>query len=160
MAFKKTLLKAQGLRAPITSAIKLKHNEDQRLYIMREIQQSEDQTQDKNDLHDEYETEKFDRTQRMNERRLRKFHQYDQEFKYGAGGLTGYESMSGNETYVVVGILKVGTKKLFLNDEYGRHIEVSPLCVLDFYIHETYRRRGYGKRLFDFMLAVKIYLDI
>ena len=40
--------------------------------------------------------------------------------------------------------------------------EVHPLCVLDFYIHETRQRTGCGKRLFEHMLKVRVidcYID-
>ncbi|MEQ2186999.1 Alpha-tubulin N-acetyltransferase 1, partial [Goodea atripinnis] len=53
---------------------------------------------------------------------------------------------------VVVGFLKVGYKKLFLLDRNGVHIEVEPLCVLDFYVSELLQRHGYGLELFNFML--------
>ncbi|XP_066977792.1 alpha-tubulin N-acetyltransferase-like isoform X1 [Macrobrachium rosenbergii] len=53
---------------------------------------------------------------------------------------------------LVVGMLKVGRKKLFLLDHNQRTKECAPLCVLDFYIHESRQRRGYGKRLFEYML--------
>uniref|UniRef100_A0A8C4RP97 Alpha-tubulin N-acetyltransferase 1 n=1 Tax=Erpetoichthys calabaricus TaxID=27687 RepID=A0A8C4RP97_ERPCA len=53
---------------------------------------------------------------------------------------------------IVIGFLKVGYKKLFLLDQRGTHIEVEPLCVLDFYVHESVQRHGYGKEIFDFML--------
>jgi len=52
----------------------------------------------------------------------------------------------------VVGILKIGKKHLFLFDQQGAIHELNPLCVLDFYVHETRQRRGYGKILFDAML--------
>ncbi|MPC70276.1 Alpha-tubulin N-acetyltransferase [Portunus trituberculatus] len=55
---------------------------------------------------------------------------------------------------LVVGMLKVGRKKLFLLDPNQRTKEAGPLCVLDFYIHESRQRRGYGRRLFDYMLRV------
>ena len=32
--------------------------------------------------------------------------------------------------------------------------EVNPLCVLDFYIHESRQRTGCGKRMFEHMLKV------
>lgn len=35
--------------------------------------------------------------------------------------------------------------------------ELNMLCVLDFYVHETYQRSGRGKILFEFMLAVSIF---
>ncbi|XP_026516170.1 alpha-tubulin N-acetyltransferase 1 isoform X2 [Terrapene carolina triunguis] len=52
----------------------------------------------------------------------------------------------------IIGFLKVGYKKLFLLDRHGVHNEVEPLCVLDFYIHESLQRHGYGKELFQCML--------
>ena len=52
----------------------------------------------------------------------------------------------------VVGMLKVGRKKLFLLDAAGKPHELSPMCVLDFYVTETRQRTGCGKRLFEAML--------
>ena len=52
----------------------------------------------------------------------------------------------------VLGFIKVGTKKLFLRDRNYNYHEVTPLCVLDFYVHESIQRRGIGKQLFDYML--------
>ncbi|XP_072777200.1 alpha-tubulin N-acetyltransferase 1 [Taeniopygia guttata] len=52
----------------------------------------------------------------------------------------------------VLGFLKVGYKKLFLLDQDGSHVEVEPLCVLDFYVHESQQRRGLGRELFREML--------
>jgi len=52
----------------------------------------------------------------------------------------------------VVGLLKMGRKKLFLLDEVGKPHEMVPLCVLDFYIVESRQRSGCGKRLFEFMI--------
>ncbi|XP_073497880.1 alpha-tubulin N-acetyltransferase 1 isoform X1 [Phyllobates terribilis] len=56
---------------------------------------------------------------------------------------------------VVIGFLKVGYKKLFVLDHTGAHIEVEPLCILDFYIHESLQRHGFGKELFGFMLRAE-----
>jgi len=61
--------------------------------------------------------------------------------KYGNNGLGS-----------VVGLLKVGRKKLFLLDEVGNHNEMLPQCVLDFYVVENRQRSGCGKRLFEYML--------
>ncbi|KAJ3247285.1 Alpha-tubulin N-acetyltransferase 1 [Chytriomyces hyalinus] len=55
----------------------------------------------------------------------------------------------------VVGLLKIGVKNLFVSDEYGRQIQISLLCVLDFYIHDSVQRCGYGKRLFEYMLETE-----
>ncbi|XP_054033148.1 alpha-tubulin N-acetyltransferase 1 isoform X1 [Dryobates pubescens] len=55
----------------------------------------------------------------------------------------------------VVGFLKVGYKKLFLLDRGGAHNEAEPLCVLDFYIHESLQRHGYGRQLFQHMLQTE-----
>lgn len=57
-------------------------------------------------------------------------------------------------TSVVIGILKMGWKKLFLYDKNGSRSEAMVYCLLDFYIHETKQRRGYGNTLFEYMLKV------
>lgn len=53
----------------------------------------------------------------------------------------------------VLGLLKVGTKDLYLFDEHGqtRKMEQSP-SILDFYVHESRQRSGLGKHLFETML--------
>jgi len=53
---------------------------------------------------------------------------------------------------MVVGLLKMGHKKLFVYDIQGNQHEMEPLCVLDFYIHESRQRKGLGKKLFEYML--------
>lgn len=55
----------------------------------------------------------------------------------------------------VVGILKTGIRKLFYTNEIGRMLEITPLCLLDFYIHETCQRSGFGKELYEFMLKTE-----
>ena len=52
-----------------------------------------------------------------------------------------------------MGFLKVGYKKLFITTESGAIKEITPLCVLDFYVHESVQRQGVGKRIFEKMLA-------
>uniref|UniRef100_A0A1B6F6F1 Alpha-tubulin N-acetyltransferase n=1 Tax=Cuerna arida TaxID=1464854 RepID=A0A1B6F6F1_9HEMI len=52
----------------------------------------------------------------------------------------------------VVGLLKIGVKNLFLFDETGTVHESKSLCILDFYVHESKQRTGYGKKLYDYML--------
>ncbi|XP_025410930.1 alpha-tubulin N-acetyltransferase 1-like [Sipha flava] len=54
--------------------------------------------------------------------------------------------------FTVVGILKMGWKKLFLYDKAGSRSEALVYCLLDFYIHESKQRKGYGKRLIEYML--------
>eukprot|EP01022_Parablepharisma_sp_SALTPOND_P011713 TRINITY_DN1496_c0_g1_i1.p2 TRINITY_DN1496_c0_g1~~TRINITY_DN1496_c0_g1_i1.p2 ORF type:complete len:333 (+),score=41.50 TRINITY_DN1496_c0_g1_i1:124-999(+) len=63
-----------------------------------------------------------------------------------------------------VGFLKVGKKKLFIRNSVGKIFEISPLCVLDFYVHESVQRCGYGKvfvecdkkqQIFEKMLEVE-----
>ncbi|XP_063422880.1 alpha-tubulin N-acetyltransferase-like isoform X2 [Mytilus trossulus] len=51
-----------------------------------------------------------------------------------------------------VGILKIGPKRLFVYDSLGRQHEMEPLCVLDFYVHESRQRMGCGKKLFEYFL--------
>lgn len=52
----------------------------------------------------------------------------------------------------VEGLLKVGEKNLFYRDFGGRCKEMMPLCVLDFYVHESTQRKGIGNLLFMKML--------
>ena len=52
-------------------------------------------------------------------------------------------------------MLKVGEKKLFIYDNQGQNHEMSPLCVLDFYVCEQQQRKGYGKSIFDMMLHME-----
>jgi len=59
---------------------------------------------------------------------------------------------SNNGLGSVVGLLKVGKKNLFLIDSNGGQNEVYPLCILDFYVHESRQRSGCGKTLFEQML--------
>ncbi|XP_068141292.1 alpha-tubulin N-acetyltransferase 1 [Drosophila tropicalis] len=57
---------------------------------------------------------------------------------------------------VVIGLLKVGTKNLYLFDERGeRRKQDQTPAILDFYVHESRQRHGLGKRLFENMLAEK-----
>ncbi len=59
-------------------------------------------------------------------------------------------------TPVLVGLLKVGTKNLFHWDVHGTMRELrSQFCVLDFYVHEEWQRRGIGKLLFESMLSTE-----
>ena len=43
---------------------------------------------------------------------------------------------------------------LYHQDMQSVQYEVNPLCVLDFYIHESRQRTGCGKRMFEHMLKV------
>ena len=63
-----------------------------------------------------------------------------------------YLRAEGNK---VIGLLKVGVKKLFIRNELGGIKEISPLCVLDFYVHESVQRGGNGKALFEKMLEIE-----
>ena len=69
--------------------------------------------------------------------------------KVAANGHTLYIKADGNKC---VGILKVGRKKLFVRNRSGAYIEMNPLSVLDFYVHESVQRGGHGKYLFEKML--------
>ena len=70
-------------------------------------------------------------------------------WKYEDGTISFFSSRGK-----AVGFIKVGTKKLFLYDTQGVQKEVSPLCVLDFYVHESQQRKGFGKKLYEHMLQV------
>ena len=51
-----------------------------------------------------------------------------------------------------IGFLKTGFKKLFVRNRSGAIIEMNPLSVLDFYVHESVQRGGCGKEIFEKML--------
>lgn len=51
----------------------------------------------------------------------------------------------------IIGMIKIGYKKLYLYNNQN-HNQYQPLCILDFYIHESMQRKGYGKKLYDIML--------
>ena len=44
-----------------------------------------------------------------------------------------------------MGFLKTGKKNLFYRDYVGNVKQITPLCVLDFYVHESVQRGGIGK---------------
>lgn len=52
----------------------------------------------------------------------------------------------------VTGLLKVGTKNLYVFDENGDTKTTPAMCVLDFYVHESRQRAGLGKQMFELML--------
>ena len=52
-----------------------------------------------------------------------------------------------------IGFIKVGYKQLFVRGRGGEMHEMKPLAVLDFYVDAQVQRGGYGKSLFDIMLA-------
>ncbi|BBN14012.1 hypothetical protein Mp_6g08190 [Marchantia polymorpha subsp. ruderalis] len=57
------------------------------------------------------------------------------------------------ELVLAKGMLKVGRKNLFIRKDNGQLVEMSPLCVLDFYVHESCQRMGLGHELFETMLS-------
>ena len=61
---------------------------------------------------------------------------------------------SDSEPSVLVGLLKVGEKNLYHWSSKGEMHNLQDMpCVLDFYVHEDFQRRGAGRALFDAMLA-------
>ncbi|VDK75198.1 unnamed protein product [Onchocerca ochengi] len=59
---------------------------------------------------------------------------------------------NNENTSIIIGLLKIGYKNLYLMDQSMRSFQVTPLCILDFYVHDTLQRQGYGHALFDYML--------
>lgn len=58
--------------------------------------------------------------------------------------------------HTALGVLKVGPKRLFVaRDVTQGLVEITPLCVLDFYIVEGQQRGGLGRKLFDAMLSLE-----
>ncbi|KXZ54642.1 hypothetical protein GPECTOR_4g708 [Gonium pectorale] len=56
---------------------------------------------------------------------------------------------------VILGGLKVGTKRLFVRTASADLREIEPVCVLDFYVHESCQRQGVGKALFEHFLSTE-----
>ncbi|VVC37667.1 Hypothetical protein CINCED_3A009252 [Cinara cedri] len=54
--------------------------------------------------------------------------------------------------FTVIGILKMGWKKLYFYDKMGLRSDAMVYCLLDFYVHESRQHKSYGKSLIDFML--------
>lgn len=51
------------------------------------------------------------------------------------------------------GFIKVGDKRLFTRTRGGELVEMTPLSVLDFYVHSSVQRGGIGKQIFEAMLS-------
>lgn len=45
----------------------------------------------------------------------------------------------------VIGYIKIGFKRMNLRDKNHQYYELSPLCILDFYVYGPLQRSGYGK---------------
>ena len=63
--------------------------------------------------------------------------------------------MCDDEGSRAVGFLKVGAKHLYHYDKKGKVTELDPVCLLDFYVHESCQRQGIGRKLVDAMLAAE-----
>ena len=61
----------------------------------------------------------------------------------------------------IIGFARFGIKDLYLYTKFGKVIEAkrSP-CLLDFYVKESYQRRGLGKSMIDALLQVITFLMI
>ncbi|XP_054733239.1 alpha-tubulin N-acetyltransferase 1-like isoform X2 [Anastrepha obliqua] len=65
------------------------------------------------------------------------------------------------DSNVVIGLLKIGTKNLYLFDSIGQTRKVDKVpCILDFYIHDSRQRTGIGKKLFDIMLSEESWIPV
>lgn len=78
--------------------------------------------------------------------------------------LTTLDGIANNKSHRVhtlvinnlpVAYLKVGEKNLLVQDEFARHVQIYPPCVLDFYVRTDVQRKGYGKTLFQHMLMLE-----
>lgn len=63
------------------------------------------------------------------------------------------DSEANNNLGSVVGLLKTGSKNLFMFDETGASYQLRPRCILDFYVHESRQRMGLGNILYQYMLS-------
>lgn len=58
------------------------------------------------------------------------------------------------EMWYIAGLLKTGTKTLYISNQDGILKQTETLCLLDFYVDEKHQRKGYGFKMFEFMLNV------
>jgi len=65
-----------------------------------------------------------------------------------------------NGFYKKVLLFEVYMLCLYHQDTQSVQYEVNPLCVLDFYIHESRQRTGCGNRMFEHMLKVLILSEV
>ena len=72
--------------------------------------------------------------------------------KLAANGHRLYIKVADN---TCIGLIKVGNKSLFVRNRSGGIIEMNPLAVLDFYVHESVQRGGHGKELYDKMIQAE-----
>jgi len=66
--------------------------------------------------------------------------------------LFDFHASQGHGKGAVTGLLKTGYKSLYVFDREGHNHHVQAPCILDFYIHESVQRSGFGKKLFEHML--------
>lgn len=59
------------------------------------------------------------------------------------------------DTLIVKGLLKTGVKNLYIRRQDNQYSQISPTCVLDFYVHESCQRTGIGKLLFEAMMDIE-----
>ncbi|VDN02862.1 unnamed protein product [Thelazia callipaeda] len=52
----------------------------------------------------------------------------------------------------LIGLLKIGCKKLFLYDNQMKAYYGEFVSVLDFYVHQSRQKQGHGHKIFDYML--------
>mmetsp|Transcript_10425 Transcript_10425/g.38733 ORF Transcript_10425/g.38733 Transcript_10425/m.38733 type:complete len:518 (-) Transcript_10425:376-1929(-) len=76
----------------------------------------------------------------------------DEEKTVQQSGTQSPKSTSSSIQKHAVALLKTGLKHLFFRDQFGAYHETDALCVLDFYVHEDFQRRGIGKMLFETMI--------
>ena len=68
---------------------------------------------------------------------------------YGISGTRIYMKIKKNKA---IGFIKMGEKHLFYRNYSGTIYEIDPLTVLDFYVHESEQRKGYGISIYKSML--------
>ena len=76
--------------------------------------------------------------------------------------ITSYSSfMTGENTIylllddqdsMIVGFIKIGSRRLFLWDKMGVQHELKTVCLLDFFTYPNCQRKGYGKKMIDRLL--------
>jgi hypothetical protein len=66
-----------------------------------------------------------------------------------------WEKPENSPFSIFLGFLKISTKKLYLRDSDGKQFISNPVCILDFYVHETVQNSEIGHKLFEKMLEIE-----
>ncbi|KAG0264498.1 Alpha-tubulin N-acetyltransferase 1 [Mortierella polycephala] len=149
--------KAQELPTSITQRLRLAKNPTQRVYILRTgLDNGEDQWLDQLEIGSSLMRESIRKSlMDLNGDSCSNVEDWTATSAQENASKRSTKNRSEEKGVYVAGMLKIGEKKLFIVDKSGALHEQEVCCVLDFYVDESFQRRGFGKLLFDYMIKVE-----